>query len=218
MDDALGGRTGPCTHVDEWSPATVDSRVAVFGGSFNPPHVAHMLACALALSTSPIDEVVVVPVFRHPFSKELAPFEDRLAMCRLAMGWLPSVRISGVERELGGESLTLRTLEHFASRFPTVRLRLLVGGDVLADLHKWHRWDRVSALAPPIVLGRVGHPAPARADGSPAALEAPEPLLPRISSTEIRDDLARGNGPALSHVVPASVLAYIEAGGLYRQR
>ena len=61
-----------------------ERRVAIFGGSFNPPHVAHALAVVYALSVAPIDEVLVVPVFRHPFSKELAPFEDRVRMCELA--------------------------------------------------------------------------------------------------------------------------------------
>src|SRR5438132_412880 len=86
-------------------PAT--ARVAVFGGSFNPPHVSHVLAVVYALSVAPIDAVLIVPVFQHPFSKELASFDDRLAMCQAAMGWIPRTAISAVERELGGESLTL---------------------------------------------------------------------------------------------------------------
>lgn len=75
------------------------TRVAVFGGSFNPPHVGHVLGVVYALSTAPIDEVLVVPVYRHPFAKPLAPFADRLEMCRLALGWLPRVTISRVEEE-----------------------------------------------------------------------------------------------------------------------
>src|SRR5579872_1448859 len=55
--------------------------VAVFGGSFNPPHVAHVLACALLLSVQQVDRVLVVPTFRHPFAKSLAAFEERLRMC-----------------------------------------------------------------------------------------------------------------------------------------
>ena len=56
--------------------AAEQKRVAVFGGSFNPPHVAHLLAAVYALSTAPIDEVLVVPVYRHPFSKSLIDFEQ----------------------------------------------------------------------------------------------------------------------------------------------
>lgn len=185
----------------------VKRTVAFFGGSFNPPHVSHVLAAVYALSVAPIDEVLVVPVFRHPFAKELAPFEDRLEMCRLALGWIPRVRVSEVERDLGGESLTLRTLEHLAAAHPDVALRLLVGADVLADLPKWHRFDRISEIAPPIVLGRGGVN---RAD-------APEPLLPKISSTEVREALAQGDPGAVRALVPAAVLDYVAKHNLYRR-
>lgn len=181
--------------------------VAFFGGSFNPPHVSHVLAAVYALSVAPIDEVLVVPVFRHPFAKELAPFEDRLEMCRLALGWIPRVRVSEVERDLGGESLTLRTLEHLSAAHPDLALRLLVGADVLADLPKWHRFDRIAEIAPPIVLGRAGVN---RSD-------APEPLLPKISSTEVREALARGDAAAVRALVPASVLDYVAKNNLYRR-
>ncbi|WP_437680444.1 nicotinate (nicotinamide) nucleotide adenylyltransferase [Sorangium sp. So ce131] len=196
-------------------------RVAVFGGSFNPPHVAHVLAATYALSVAPIDEVLVVPVFRHPFSKELAPFEHRLAMCELALGWLPRVSVSAVERDLGGESLTLRTLEHLAAAHPDWAMRLLVGADVLPDLPRWHRFDRIEQLAPPIVLGRSGFAAspadhPGEAAGGPRSPLCPaEVLLPQISSTEIRRAFAAGDLDAVRQRVPAAVITYARAHGLY---
>lgn len=187
--------------------AATEPRVAVFGGSFNPPHVAHLLAVTYALAIEPIDEVLVIPVFQHPFSKELAPFEDRFEMCRLAMGWIPGVTISDVERQLGGESKTLRTLEYLASQHPEWALRLLIGADVVAEAPKWHRFDRVSELAPPIVLGRAG----TRSEG------APEPVLPRVSSTEIRDALAVSDFERVRALVPARVLELVASRGLYRK-
>jgi nicotinate-nucleotide adenylyltransferase len=182
-------------------------RVAVFGGSFNPPHVAHVLAVVYALEVAPIDEVLIVPVYQHPFAKELAPFEHRLAMCEAAMGWIPGAQVSDVERELGGESLTLRMLTYLGQAHPDWALRLLVGADVLADLPKWHRFDRIAAIAPPIVLGRAGV----------TTDQAPLPLLPQVSSTEVRDALARGDVEAVRPLLPARVLAYIEEHGLYRR-
>jgi nicotinate-nucleotide adenylyltransferase len=182
-------------------------RVAVFGGSFNPPHVGHVLAVVYALSTAPVDEVLVVPVYQHPFAKHLAPFEDRLAMLRLALGWLPRVTVSTVEEELGGESRTLRTIEHLAATKPGWSLRLLVGADVLGDVSKWHRWDRIAELAPPLVLLRAGHDDLAGA--GPV-------LLPRVSSTEIRDALAAGDVDAVRALMPAKVLGHILTTGLYR--
>jgi nicotinate-nucleotide adenylyltransferase len=185
---------------------TEPRRVAIFGGSFNPPHVAHVLAVTYALSVAPIDEVLVIPVFQHPFAKELVPFEDRFTMCELALGWIPRVTISAVERELGGESRTLRTLEHLAATYPSWSLRLLIGADVVADAAKWHRFDRVSEIAPPLVLGRYG----VEGQGTP------KPLLPEVSSTEIRAALRVGSIESLRPLVPATVLDFIASQNLYQ--
>ena len=192
--------------------------MAVFGGSFNPPHVGHVLGVVYALSTAPIDEVLVVPVYQHPFAKHLAPFADRLEMCRLAFGWLPRVAVSTVEEELGGESRTLLTLEHLRAVHPSLSLRLLVGADVLGDLPKWHRWDRIAELAPPLVLGRRGvQPTDAAVTwvGAAAPDEPPAPVLPRVSSTEIRAALAAGDVDAVRGLVPSPVIDHIVAHGLY---
>jgi nicotinate-nucleotide adenylyltransferase len=179
--------------------------VCVYGGSFNPPHVAHVLTVSVALGMFDAERVVVIPAFQHPFAKELAPFEDRMAMCELAMGWLPRVEISRIEERLGGESRTLRTLQKLHEENPAWRLRLLMGADLVLESPKWHAFDQVKALAPPLVLGRVG----VAYDG------APPPILPGVSSTEVRAKLAAGDFAALEHYVPARVLEYIRSRGLY---
>jgi nicotinate-nucleotide adenylyltransferase len=179
--------------------------VAVFGGSFNPPHVAHVLAVVYALSTQRIDRVLVVPVLKHPFAKELAPFDDRLAMCRAALEWIPHTEVSTIEAELGGESRTLRTIEELARRHPDWSLRLLVGADVLPDLPKWHRFDRIAELASPIVLGRAGTD----------MRDAPEAYLPQISSTEVREAIAAGRLDDVRARLPLAVIDYIVTRGLY---
>jgi nicotinate-nucleotide adenylyltransferase len=181
------------------------TRVAVFGGSFNPPHVAHVLACALVLSVEDVDRVLVVPAYMHPFSKALAPFDDRAAMCDLAMAWIPGVEVSRVEAELGGESRTLRTLESLSSSHPEWRLRLVIGADILAEAPRWFGFDAIEKIAPPIVLGRAGVAAP----GAAAA------LLPEVSSTQVRAAIARGAWDEVEKLVPREVLAYARARGLY---
>ena len=181
------------------------TNVAVFGGSFNPPHIAHVLAVTVALATEEIDRVVVVPTYKHPFAKALAPYDDRVEMCTLGMGWLPQVEVSRVEQELGGESRTLRTLEHLQASHPGWSLRLLMGADLLIEAPRWFRFDAIQAIARPLVLGRVGVETPG----------APPPVLPAISSTDVRAKIASGKWDELAHLVPREVLGLIRARGLY---
>lgn len=179
-------------------------RIAVFGGSFNPPHVGHVLAVSYVVATEPVDVVLVIPTFRHPFGKPLAPFEARLQMCRLAVGSMSRVEVSSLERDLAGDSYTVRTLEALQAREPDASLALCVGADVLAERHLWHRADDVDRLARRIVLGRQGYENPPEAS----------PALPAVSSTEIRRRLAAGED--VSRLVPREVAAYIAEHGLYR--
>lgn len=179
-------------------------RVAVFGGSFNPPHLAHQMAALGALETA-ADAVWMIPTFRHAFGKDLAPFADRVEMCRrIAAALGDRVVVSRLEQELGGESRTLHTLERLRELLPDASFRLLVGADILAETASWYRWDEVAQMAPPLVLGRAGVPAPVACDL----------ILPDISSTEIRRRLA--GGEEVRGLLPESVLGYIVERGLYR--
>ncbi len=179
--------------------------VAVFGGSFNPPHVAHVLVPPLVQATHDVDRVLVVPTFRHPFAKDLAPYEDRVRMCELAMGGAGDVEVSRVEEELGGESRTLRTLEHLAAQHPDWHMRLVVGSDILAEAPRWFGFDAIQKLAPLIVLHRAGIDAPA----------AGKVLLPDVSSTQVRGAIARGAWGEILELVPSKVIAHIRAKRLY---
>jgi nicotinate-nucleotide adenylyltransferase len=183
--------------------------VAVFGGSFDPPHVGHLLALSFLRGVAGFDRVVAVPVFAHAFDKELAPFEHRLRMCEIAFAHLRGVETSSVERLLGRPSYTLRTIREISRQHPDWRLRLAVGADVLADVHRWHAFDELVELARPYVLGRQGVDYP----GAPAA------LLPDVSSTEVRRRLrvrsSAGSSAELEQLVPRAVLGYIGEHKLY---
>ena len=183
--------------------------VAIYGGSFDPPHVSHVMAAVYALKLGGFDSVLVVPVFEHALHKELTPFEHRVRLCELAFAGIEGVRVSAVERELSTPSFTLQTLEHLSAAHPDWALRLLVGSDVLSETSKWHAFDRVSALAPPYVVARPGYDHP----------EVKAALLPDVSSTRIREALSAGgdeNEALLARCVPRAVLAYIAEHGLYR--
>ena len=177
--------------------------IAVYGGSFDPPHVAHTLVCAYVLAVARVDRVLVVPAAQHPFDKALAPFEHRLRMCELAFRDLRRVELSSLEHELGGTSLTVRTLEALRAQRPDEALRLVIGSDLVAETPSWHRFERVRELAPLLVVPRAGYPV---ADAAPA--------LPAISSSEVRRRLRAGE-PTAGLLDPA-VAEYASEHQLYR--
>jgi nicotinate-nucleotide adenylyltransferase len=181
-------------------------RVALFGGSFNPPHVAHQLVALYVLETAPVDEVWFVPAYEHAFGKPLAPFEDRLAMCELAAAPLgPRARVSDVERAIGGRSLTLRTVRRLAELHPAHAFSLVIGSDLVGDVVGWYRGDELARTIPFIVIARPGS-APGGAGGV---------VMPDVSSTAVRAALAAGQRP--DGLVPRTVLDYIYRKGLYKE-
>jgi len=176
----------------------------VYGGSFDPPHAAHVLLANLALSVHGLERVLVVPTHAHAFGKRLTPFEDRLRMCELAFAPLRGVEILDIERELPAPSFMLNTLRALAQRHPAVQLRLLIGADILPEAHAWHDFASIERLAPPIVVERQGY----------RAINADQPALPAISSSQIRQRIAAGESTH-GWLSPA-VQRYIGTRGLYR--
>lgn len=191
------------------------TRVALFGGSFNPPHVAHELVALYVLETQPVDELWFLPVYQHVFDdkKHLASFEDRVAMCQLLADALGSrAKVSRSEEALAHEpgfhgSRTFDLLELLARTDPDVEPRWVVGSDILGETDKWYRWPDVALRAPLIVIERPGYPVPA--GYSQRAL-----AMPDVSSTRIRDALKEGR--ELPDLLPRSVMEYIERRQLYR--
>lgn len=178
----------------------------MLGGSFDPPHVGHVLLAAYALAVGELDRLLVVPAFEHPLGKQSsAGYEHRFRMCELAVGDLRRIEVSRIEQELGGASRTLRTLEELERRLPDARLRLVVGADILPQTPQWHRWDRIREIAPPLVIGRAGYEPP---EGCPVE-------LPEVSSTEIRRRLAADR--RTDGLVPIAVERYIDDNRLYTE-
>lgn len=186
--------------------------VGLFGGSFNPPHVAHALIGLYVLETVALDELWLVPTYRHAFGKHLASYDDRVAMCeRLAAALGPRAAVSRIEEEVarvrGGESRTLHTLEHLAATQPDLSFRLIVGADILAETSAWLGWDEVCRRAPPVVIGRGGI-------APPPGATVTELTMPAVSSTEVRRRLAARE--PVGDLLSASVFRYIADRGLYQ--
>lgn len=185
-------------------PSATPRRMAFFGGSFNPPHLGHQMAMLHALAMARVDGLIAVPCFRHPFAKPLAPFAHRLEMLRLACAPLAGATVSDVEARLG-DSRTVRTVKTLQAENPNLRWVLVIGADLLAERSRWYGWQELEQLVELHVVGRGGHAA--EADGSAVQ-------LPEISSSDVRDRLARGE--SVAHLLPAAVVDYIQRHGLYR--
>lgn len=174
-------------------------RIAIYGGSFNPPHMGHALVAAWLQWTDKADQVWLLPTYEHAFGKDLAPWAKRLAWCRAFANDVGGVEVCTIERDLPTPSYTIDTLRALASRHAEHTFRLVIGSDNLAVLDKWKAWEAIERDFAPIVVGRTGYPCP------PGAM-----VFPEVSSTDVRDRLARGD--AVDHLVPASVLALLAEG------
>lgn len=177
--------------------------LAVFGGSFDPPHVAHTLVATYVLAAHACDRVLVVPTAKHAFGKRLSELSHRVKMCELAMAPLRAVEISSIEASLPAPNRTLHTLQAIAKLYPHAQLRLVIGADLLSQTHAWHEFARVEQLAPPLVVERQGY----ERSGVSA------PALPAISSTEARRRLRAGESTA--GLLSPAVAAYALQHGLY---
>ena len=182
--------------------------IALYGGSFNPPHCAHALVAEWVVQSGAADEVWLVPVYQHALdgqqSKQLAPFTERLAWCAaMADSLSVPVRVCDVESKLPVPSYSIDTLNHLARSHPDHKFRLVVGADILGQTDQWKSWDEIEQNFNPMVVGRTGYPAP---EGVP--------VFPAVSSTEVRTRLASGQ-PVDELVVPA-VLAALQRGHPWR--
>lgn len=187
--------------------------IALFGGSFDPPHIGHQMACLYVLETHQVDELWMIPCYRHPFEKRMAPFAHRVAMCKLTAEALsPRVRVSTIEEELSGPSYTLTTVQALCARYKEHQFRLVIGADLLQERERWYGAAELMNTTSFIVIGRSGNALgslrPERDLHHSQALE-----LPAVSSTQVRSHLAAGQKPRAW--LPRRVLSYIDQHELY---
>jgi nicotinate-nucleotide adenylyltransferase len=191
----------------------VPERVGVFGGTFDPIHVAHVVSAVEARRALALDRVVLVPA-GDPWQKRgsvTASAGDRLAMVEAAVEGIAGLEVSLVEVERQGPSYTYQTLEALAG--PGRELFLIVGADVAATMHSWVGVDRLPGLATLVVVDRAGEQPPGqRIPGWPCERVA----IPRldVSSSDLRARAARGW--PLDGLVPPGAVRVIAERGLYR--
>jgi nicotinate-nucleotide adenylyltransferase len=198
---------------------TVAGYTAIYGGSFDPPHMGHQMACLYLLQALEMEAVWLVPTAQHAFGKSLIPYAHRRAMCELmAQPFGQQVQISDVERDAGGTSYSLDTLSRLKEQHPERRFAVVIGADVVADLPRWHRACELVQLAPLVVLGRAGvvPPRMVTVGTTVVFMEPPQVNLPDISSRGLRAALGHSDYPSkVDQQMPKSVAHYIMAHGLY---
>lgn len=195
------------------------SRIGLFGGSFDPPHRAHVALARSALDDLGLDEVRWIPAGR-PWQKTrvITPGSDREAMVRLCIEGEPRFVLDRIELDRDGPTYTLdtvRALQAAPEAAGVAEWVLLIGADQYAGLHTWQDWPE---LLQRVTLAVANRPGPAMAP-NPDVMRHPHRVVPLamldISSTDIRDRVARG--APIDDLVPPAVAGYIDQHALYRE-
>ena len=190
-------------------------RLGVLGGTFDPPHIGHLLAASDACEALSLDKLLFVPAAVPPYksrSVQGSP-EHRLRMLELTIGNDPRFEASRLEVDRDGLSFTVDTLAALSAQLPGTSLFMLIGEDLATQIASWRDAVRIAELATIVVLVRA-------TAVTASALESSLPMTRlatrriELSSTEIRDRVRAGR--SIHGFVTDAVAAYIDAAGLYR--
>ncbi len=196
------------------------ARLGLLGGTFNPPHLAHLVCAQEAFVQLELERVLWIPVFEPPHKEvEADPgVEHRIALCHAAVGDDPRFEVSRIEADVPARSYTVDTLRRLHESSREDELTFIVGGDMAHALPTWHEPEAVLALATLGVAEREGvrrNDIAERLSGLTGADRIRFFDMPRldISSSMIRRRVA--TGLPLRYLVPDAVAAYIASQGLY---
>ena len=186
-------------------------RLGILGGTFDPPHVGHLLAASDAHEALELDRLIFIPAAAHPFKGESvgATAPQRLHMLELLVAGDARFEIDPIEIERPGLSYTVDTLTNLARRHPNAHRYFLMGEDLVDQMPTWRSPERIVELAEVIVLSR--------SNGSVVTSGAFRRLETRrvdVSSTEIRARVRAGL--TVHGFVPDAIARYIREAGLYR--
>lgn len=190
------------------------ARIGIFGGTFDPPHVGHLVAASDARSALDLDVVLMV-VANGPWQKlgerDISPAADRLAMVDAAVSDVEGLAASDLEIERGGLSYTADTLDTLRADDPDAEVFVILGNDAAAGFASWERHEEVAAGAHLVVVDRPGTPTPMDDGFDWERIDIPEL---EISSTELRERVASGR--SVRYLTTPAVVTCIEERGLYR--
>jgi nicotinate-nucleotide adenylyltransferase len=198
-------------------------RLGIFGGTFDPVHLGHLLLAENCRETCGLERVVFVPCARSPHKQDRQPTSGaaRLEMLRLAIGGNDDFEASDLELQRGGISYSVDTVAAIRQANDDTELYFLLGADSLAQFHLWKQPERICELATLLVIMRPGTEKPRIAtelfarlpDGGLRMMNCAAPLID-ISSSDIRARVAAGK--SIRYRTPRAVEEYIRANRLYR--
>lgn len=188
-------------------------RIGLFGGSFDPVHLGHLLVAQAAREELELDRLFLIPAAQSPFKPERQPTGSalRLRLLRLAFAGKTWCEVDEQEVRRGGVSYTIDTVRDYAQRFPQANLFYLVGGDHVAQLPKWRAAEELARLAEFVVIPRPGQQAVGFPEPFHGRMLAGFPL--GLSSSQIRARVKAGR--PIEHLVPAAVAEAVRNNGLY---
>jgi nicotinate-nucleotide adenylyltransferase len=195
----------------------VTPRLGILGGTFDPPHVGHLLAAYAAVESLALDQVVLIPAWRQPLKEGLGTSAPghRLAMTRLLVGDDRRLSVDAIEIGRGGLSFTVDTMRAYRAARPDTELYLILGEDAAATLPQWRETVALASLVRVVVLSREGVPDD-KDTPLPAGFRGQRLRSRRVdvSATEVRERVRVGL-PVRGFVTDA-VAAYIAEHQLYR--
>jgi nicotinate-nucleotide adenylyltransferase len=195
-------------------------RLGLFGGTFDPIHMGHLILAEACREACALDRVWFVVAGAPPHKPgDRTSVDDRLEMVRIAIAGHPAFEVSDLETRRPGPHYSVETLEEVRRLRPVDELFFLIGADSLADLPHWREPERIVSMATVVVVDRPGVPLdlPSRwPDLGPSALPFRMVKVPPIgiASNDLRRRVAEGR--SIRYQVPRGVEAYIDAHGLYR--
>lgn len=189
------------------------NRIGLYGGSFDPVHLGHLLVAQAALEELNLDRLFFIPAAQSPFKPTLPPTPGslRARMLRLALAGWSRAEVDLLELQRGGISYSVETARTFRERFPTASFHWLIGADHVPSLPRWREAEALADLLEFVVIPRPGteaQPPPGRFRIRPL-----RGYLTAISSSEIRQRVQ--NGQAIHHLVPSAVEDLIRQERLY---
>lgn len=187
------------------------TRLGIFGGSFDPPHNAHLEIATLAMERIPLDTLYFIPSYQAPLKSHppKAPARHRLAMVKLLAEMRTDWEVRTYEIEQERVVTTIETVEYLKHREPRASCYLIVGGDQAAKLHQWQQWKRLTQLVHIVCFARESPP--------PAVPVANQlmiiPFANPLSSSLVREQIKAG--ASTDTILPQIVLSYIQEHQLY---